>query len=54
MKLEGTKTYIFGVMILAAAIVGASIDLIDGQTCATLIAIALTAMGIRHGIHTEK
>ena len=50
MNLQGKKTYIAGACILAVAVVGKYFDVIDGQTAATLIAVALTSMGLRSGI----
>ncbi len=48
--LDGKKTYITGAIILAAAILGRYLGVIDGQTTAMLISTALLAMGIRNGI----
>ncbi len=51
--LSGKKTYIIGAIILAAAIVGKYLGVIDGQTTAMLISTALLAMGVRNGIPSK-
>ena len=50
MKLSGYKTYIIGVVLLVVAIVGQQAKVLDTQTAAILVGIALTTMGLRSGI----